>query len=257
MLEYMKSEWYRQKHNIGFFMMVAVSICLVIAVPTMIFLLQDGNIPSLGTQFTVKILIGFMPGVWSMAIVYCSFLENYEKLKQGAVKNAVSFGIPREHLVLGKFFLELLICTALYILLPLIYSGVSLLLLNHANMGEFQELLRAFFATYPLCIALMALSLVLIMNMGNTFSCALAIMALTFFLPVLLDVIGIKYPILKEIAAWFPKACVAAKTVEEGNNWSYIWSTNSGVLKCWIIGILWTVVYLTGGCFWFKKREIR
>lgn len=153
MLNYMKSEWYRQRNNRGLQNTILVCLGLIILmVAVLAFFGRRPGFAYANTYFAFNGIFTSMSGIFPLTLVFAGFMENNSRNRQSPLKNSVAFGIPRSSIYLGKFLVQLLICTLVYLILPAVLVCLSWLFLEHSNEGEWYYLAHALTGGYPLCV---------------------------------------------------------------------------------------------------------
>lgn len=103
MLNYMKSEWYRQRNNRGLQNTILVCLGLIILmVAVLAFFGRRPGFAYANTYFAFNGIFTSMSGIFPLTLVFAGFMENNSRNRQSPLKNSVAFGIPRSSIYLGK-----------------------------------------------------------------------------------------------------------------------------------------------------------
>ena len=256
MLNYMKSEWYRQRNNRGLQNTILVCLGLIILmVAVLAFFGRRPGFAYANAYFAFNGIFTSMSGIFPLTLVFAGFMENNSRNRQSPLKNSVAFGIPRSSIYLGKFLVQLLICTLVYLILPAVLVCLSWLFLEHSNEGEWYYLAHALIGGYPLCVFMLSIGFCFIFNIGNSISGILPILFIVYILPYLFRFLGMKYPIFSEAAEWCPASMLGLTFDNTGIH--FYWDTPIRMLRCYLSGLGGALIFLCAGIFWLKKREIR
>lgn len=256
MLNYIKSEWYRQMHNKPFKIMVLVCMGLIAAlVGVLAYFGSEPGFRYANTRFAMSMIFTSMSGVFVLTMVPASFMENNAKNKELPIKNSVAFGISRETIYLGKFIVQLILCTLMYLLLPAFLTLLSYLFLEHSGVGETEYMIRALTGAFPLCLFMLSICFCFFFNMGTSMVPTLWILGIVYVIPKSLSFLSLKFAFFGRFTRWFPSEMLRLRYDESGLH--FFWDTADGLLRCYTAGIIGTLVFLLVGMYWLKKREIK
>ena len=230
MLNYMKSEWYRQRNNRGLQNTILVCLGLIILmVAVLAFFGRRPGFAYANTYFAFNGIFTSMSGIFPLTLVFAGFMENNSRNRQSPLKNSVAFGIPRSSIYLGKFLVQLLICTLVYLILPAVLVCLSWLFLEHSNEGEWYYVAHALIGGYPLCVFMLSIGFCFIFNIGNSISGILPILFIVYILPYLFRFLGLKYPFFSEAAKWCPASMLGLSFDNAGIH--FYWDTPIRMLR--------------------------
>lgn len=256
MFNYMKSEWYRQRNNRG--LQNTILICLgliILMIAVLAYFRRWPEFAYANTYFAFSGIFTSMSGIFPFTLVFAGFMENNSRSRQSPLKNSVAFGIPRSHIYLGKFLVQLLVCTLVYLILPAVLACLSWLFLEHSNEGEWYYLAHSMIGGFPLCVFMLSISFCFIFNIGNSMSGMLPILFIVYILPYAFRFLGMKYPGFSSIAEWCPASMLGLFFDDAGIH--FYWDTPIRMLRCYLSGFGGALLFLGVGIFWLKKREIR
>ena len=256
MLNYMKSEWYRQCNNRG--LQITFLICLgllVLMTAVLAFFGRQPGFASASPGFALRGIYTSMSGIFPLTMVFAAFMENNSRTRQSPLKNSVAFGIPRSTIYLGKFLVQLLVCTAIFLLLPAVLSLLSWLFLEHSNEGEWYYLAHSMIGGYPLCVFMLSVCFCFLFNIGNSMSGIIPIFVIVYILPKIFLLLGMKYPVFAEISQWCPVSMLDLYFDESGIH--FYWDTPATLLRTYLAGLGGTLIFLFAGLYWLNRREIK
>ena len=134
--------------------------------------------------------------------------------------------------------------------------GVSFALLQHSNVGELNELLRAMTAGIPLFLAALAISHCFIMNMESTISAEIYAIAIILILPMIMNMLGKQVELIAKLAYWFPYN-LATPFFDENSMMQLVWNIPGGMLHCYLSGLIFTIYLTVVGLTIFQKQEVK
>lgn len=254
MLNYIRSECYRSLRIQN--LKVAVGVLL-----GMIFLLigalvyfgkMDATFPYANTEFALGNLYNQMTYLF-VVMVFLSMLIDDSECKNHTMKHSVAFGIKRDTIYLGRFFVQLVICTVIYITMTITLTGVSFLFLEHSQVGEVGHLLRISLGGYSCLLAGLAIAFYFIMKFENqSVAIAWALIALVI-VPITCNIIGRKIELVHKIASFLPYNLITYEgpLVDLQGN---VVATVAGVT---MVGLLWMLLFLWIGVNDFRKKELK
>lgn len=253
MLNYMRSEYYHIRRNKAY--LGTVLVLAGIMLTAIICLRQFSDQFHFQTGLRLDLFSMMTSSFPALATVLAAVLEHDEYAKNHTMKNSVAFGFPRPVIYLGKFIPHLLACTAAYLALPLFYLGVGSLVLQPPAAAEFLYLLRLLAGAYPLSIACLSICFCFFTNCGSSWKGVLSAMGMIYILPEVFRLVGYKIPKFNILSQYSPHNMLCSQSGTPGV--SYFWDTSLGMTQCYVIGILYTLLFIGIGIYWMQKREIR
>lgn len=131
-------------------------------------------------------------------------------------------------------------------------------LLEDSGVFYLNELIRALIACIPLFLVSVSLAhcLYFISNNENTVVVSWVIIMLV--IPKLLVMLGGRIVILGNISEWMPWNIVGNITQGQGvHNLVMYWCSQQGLINCFIVGTVGTLIFLILGLKKFEKIEIK
>lgn len=257
MLNYIKSEYYRLTRGKGFHFMAAV-LCGGVVLYNIASALGERYIPDFryGTfRFSLNFFTGqsyimlFLGGI----VAACLFSDDR---KNGVMKNAVSYGISRTKILIGKCVVCLFAALGLMIVVGAAYVGSAYLLMKEPEWLPLEEMLKGIGAALPSAIGAMVLMIVLVSLCRKEINAFLVWILIYYLVPVLLFLAGGKIRILRRIALWMPYIFLSQEAIVTYSDYNCLWNTSAGLTKCLISGLAGILLFLGIGIWSFRKQEL-
>lgn len=256
MLNYINSELFRISHNKKLYLLLGIVAALIIAMGVVLSVFgKDPKFPYATTAFALGNEYRSMNYLLIIVLVLAAYLDDNE-YRQHTMKHSVAFGINRSTIYLARFFAQIIVSAVIYILMNVLLVGVSFSLLQHSNMGEMNELLRAMTAGIPLFLTALAISHCFIMNMESIISAETYAIAIILILPMIMNMLGKQVDIIAKLAYWLPYN-LATPFFNESSVLQLTWNIPNGMWHCYLSGLLFTVIFTVAGLAFFRKREIK
>ena len=259
MLNYIKSEFYRNINTKGNYIFLFGSMAFVIFINVALGLFANSqvNFPYGNTKYSLSSFYTFME-ILMIICVPLVFLIYGKEFKHHTLKNSIAFGISRSQIYLGKFLMEVIICTINLVLISSAYVIAAYLMLDNSGIVYLKEFIQAIIACYPLLLVSLTAAncFYFIFDDENTAIVVWAIIMVV--IPGLLNVAGRRIHILKKIASYMPRNLIGNATFDdESKRIIMSWSSQEGFIKCFIVGIIGVIIFYTLGLIIFKKKEIK
>lgn len=262
MNSYLKSETFRVVRDKSYWIFMGVFALLAIAATVIIYMTNTASnaasvdFPYANTRFMLlniatSIIIPFF-FLYQIAQIVVG-----EEIKHRTLKNTVSFGVSRSTIFFGKWIVSVvgvfvLAITSISIALVFIYA-----LLENSGTVFLTDFLMALVAFIPLMISGITLYHVLYFVSGSP-NYAVMIFAGVQVLPYIVGkYIGGRIEILSWIYRHTPFYLFSVSEMTESRRVIMAGNTTEGMLTCWAVGGVLTVVFLTFGYFRFRKLEIK
>ena len=259
MLNYLKSEFYRNINTKGNYIFLFGSMAFVIFINVALGLYANSQIdfPYGTTYFSLSSFYNFMDLLIIISIFLVSLI-NGQEFKNHTLKNSIAFGISRSQIYLGKFLMEVIICTINLVLISSAYAIAAYLMLEDSGIVYLKDFIQAITACFPLLLVSVSAAHCFYFIFDDEKS-ALATWAIIIILiPDLVEMAGRKISILGKISKWMPWNMVGNATFDsESKRMIMSWSSQEGFIKCFIVGIVGLIIFYIIGLMIFKKREIK
>lgn len=257
MLNYMRSECYRLKKDKGFYKAVVILGGLVLAM-NVVLALAGNYLPGFryGTvRFSLNMYTSgmFFTVILGAVVPACLF---WEDRKNGVLKNAISYGISREKLFVGKcivafYFTFLTLCAVLAI-----YAVSAWLLLDHQEWEPLKELLMGVVASLPSGIGSLIFSILLGCIFQKEMTSVIIWISVYYVIPMVFFLVGMKIELLAKVFRWMPYCFLGTEAMVSMNAYQCPWDTAGGLGRCLLSGFIGIVIFILIGCRKFRKQEL-
>lgn len=259
MLNYIKSEVYRNLRSKGNYIFLFGCMAFVLFINGVLagFANSTPNFPYANTYFSFSSLYMSMgiPIALCLPMVAVVFGQEY---KSHTLKNSISYGIARSEIYFGKFIVLLVIALINLILISLVYIGSAFLLLDNSGSIYLNELIRALVACMPLFLVSATVAHCFYFIFENETTVAMWWVSVMMIIPKILELLGARVEILRKIAQFMPWNIV--KNITDGSEaykFIFFWSSQQGLINCFIVGIVGALVFYLLGMKLFEKVEIK
>ncbi|MCI8513418.1 MAG: ABC transporter permease subunit [Lachnospiraceae bacterium] len=255
MLNYIRSELYRNFHQKGSYLLIGVCGGLLVAMHVLLGVVEaqaQGSFNYGNLSFTFTMLLGAGPLLVAVALVAGSVAFG-EEYKNGTMKNTVAYGFSRVKIFFGKQIAALITAMICFLAIIAIFLVSGLIFLQNASAAEYQELLTGMIAIIPNLMGVLALTVSLHLIMESGAGAQWIGLGIVFVLPPVFELLGIKFPIFAELLNWIPSQAIGNVMTETG----YVWDTAEGMLHCVSVGAIWLAFSLGFGCIGFARKEIK
>ena len=259
MLNYIKSEFYRNINTKGNYLFLFGSIGFVIFINVALGLYAQSqvNFPYGNTKYSFSSFNAFMESLMIVSVFLVSLIFGQE-FKNSTLKNSIAFGISRSQIYFGKFFMETLICIINMVLISSAYAIAAYLMLEDSGIVYLKDFIQAIIASFPLLLASVSAAHCFYFIFDNERT-AVAIWAIIMVvIPELMSIAGRKIIILEKISSWMPWNILGNATFDNATSRIVmVWSSQEGFIKCFVVGAIGLVIFYTLGLVKFKKKEIK
>lgn len=259
MLNYIKSEFYRNINTKGNYIFLFGGMAFVIFLNVALGLFANRHTDFLygNTKYSLSSFYTFMEILMIICLPLVSLIYGQE-FKHHTLKNSIAFGISRSQIYLGKFLMEVIICTINLLLISSAYVIAAYLMLEDSGIVYLKEFIQAIIGCYPLLLVSLTAANCFYFIFDDENSAVLVWAIVMIVIPWLLNIAGREIKILKEIASYMPRNLIANATFdEESQKIIMSWSSQEGFIKCFVVGIIGVVIFYTIGLIIFKKKEIK
>lgn len=257
MLNYMKSEWYKTIHGRGFYLAGGVMCGLVLLMNLILWGSNHfiTNFPYGTFRFSLNTFTAQPIWVVALGSVVAGTIFVDDR-KAGVIKNAVAYGIPREKILLGKWLVSLASCLILMCVVFAVYVGSAYLLLENQEWEPLKQMMMALVSTIPFSVAAMMLMIGLGVVLEKETVMMLWWMAVIYFIPMAVDMLGLYFKIFERISRWLPYTFLRSEVLVTMRTYQCLWNTPEGFLKCMVTGVIGIVVFGAWGMIKFRKQQM-
>lgn len=254
MLNYIRSELYRNFHMKGSYLLIGICGALVIAMHGVLAWANTrGDFWYGNLSFTIGMLLsaGTLLAAISLIVGSIAFGDEY---KNGTMKNVTAYGFSRIKIFFGKQIAAVITALVCFLAILGIFLASGFLLVENASAEMWRELFVGMGAIIPNLVAILAFSLSMQLILENSTAAQWISLGLFFVSPPILELLGIKFPIFAELRNWWPTQVIGNVTLEEVG---YVWDVTEGMIHCISVGGVWLAFSLGLGCIGFARKEIR
>lgn len=259
MINYIKSEVYRTVRSKGnyIFLFGCIGFVVFINVALGIFAKGEVGFPYGNTYFSFSSFYTGMPIPMVLCVPLASIACGQE-FKNHTLKNSISYGISRNQIYFGKFFMELVVALINLVLVSAAYIITAYIMLEDSGAMPINELFRAIIACIPLFLVSLTVFHCCYFVARSENMVVILWTIIMILVPRILSLLGKRIDVLKEVANCMPINIVGNITHnEETGRLIMSWSTQSGIIKCFLVGIIGTLIFYMIGLLLLKKTEIK
>ena len=274
MLNYIKSECYRISHRPVLYVTTLLLSVFVVGLIVLIamFAWDTDNASAVSAGITYAGLIS-SPQVfmYMAAIVSCLIYSSVHKY--GDVKNTIAGGLSRVQVFAGKCITSLIAATIVMIVLLTVWIISAELILTSGGLFSIVDVLFEVLVVYLIAAANIITVQLFFELFKKEILAALAWAAVWIMLPAVLNLLGMRFEVLANIASWMPynflQNVVQTTTVAQGDvmggsvNVSIIsqkpdvlWYTSEGLFKCLLSGAIGVALFSLSGWLVLRRRDL-
>lgn len=256
MLNYIKSELYRTKHrrySYGF-----IITCSLIVLLGCIGYWYLGN--SFKQDFSMGHVIymatQMLPAIYFLTLIIVDNIFS-EEYKHHTLKNTISMGVDRRNIYMGKFIVEIIYAVISFIIIigVLFLSSYFLLGFETGALGmNTAEIIKWFavktIAIFPILITGIALANFLAFLINNNTYFAFAFVGMMFLPSKIVSIFAMFNPNLGELINILPSHIFDMMPTE-----GYV--AGDIIMRSYIMGIVYVVIFSVVGIILFKRKEVR
>lgn len=259
MINYIKSEMYRNLRNKSNYMFLGGCMVLIVFLNLVLHMIlkNDPNFIYATTKFSFSSLYTSM----TLPLILCVPLTSTvfgQELKNHTLKNTISYGIPRWQIYFGKFIMVLIIALINLVVVSGTHIACGYLLLQNSGDLYLNELIRALIACIPLFLVAVSAAHCLYFIFDNENTAIVYWAIIMVVIPTILSMLGRRVEILNKIASFTPWIMMRDIRESEGaHNLIMYWCSQEGFINCFIVGLIGTIIFLIIGMKRFEKIEIK
>lgn len=257
MSNYIKSEWYRILHGKELYTTAAIMSGLVLLMNLVLFfaarMIPDFKYGTVRFSLNAFTSSSFVMVILGAIVAGCLLIDDR---KNGVLKNAVSYGISRSSILIGKCIIGVFFALILLVAVFVVYVGSAYLLLDHPEWLPLREMLSAIGASLPSAVASLILTLVLSSLLQKDMHVVLWWFTFFYFIPIVTFLIGLKVELAWKLYEWMPYGFLRTNVYVTMNSYDCLWDTPSGLARCLIAGAVGILGFLCFGIWKFNKQEL-
>lgn len=259
MINYIRSEVYRNLRNKGSYLFVLCAMAFVIFLNIILFSFakSDSTFPYANTKFAFSSLytslqVPMIICVWAVSIIFS------QEYKNQTLKNTVSFGISRTSIYFGKFIISVIFSFIAAVCVILTFIVSSYILLENSGIEYLTTLINSVVAGIPLLLFSLVVAHSFYFITEKEINVIGWWIGIVIVIPTLLTMIGRRSEVSRVIASYMPWNMLGNITFNEVANTIVLgWITKEGIIKSIIVGVIGCVVFYIIGLEAFKRKEIK
>ena len=154
--------------------------------------------------------------------------------------------------------MEVIICTINLVLISSAYVIAAYLMLEDSGIVYLKDFIQAIIACYPLLLVSASAAHCFYFIFDDERSAIAPWAIIIILIPELVAMAGLKISILGKLSEWLPWNILGNATFDIGTHRIIMeWSSQSGFIKCFIVGAIGLVFFYTLGLVMFNKKEIK
>lgn len=259
MINYLKSEVYRNIRSKTNYVFLFGSMGFVILINVALGIYANGQVdfPYGNTRFSFLSFFTAMGVPMILCFVLVSIV-NGQEFKYHTLKNSISYGISRSQIYFSKFLMEIIISLINLICISGAYIISAYTMLENSGIVYLNDLFRALIACVPLFVVSVMVAHCLYYMLDSEITVGVVWAILIIVIPQVLAMAGRGILIFRKIASWMPWNIIGSSSYDEvTRRMVMIWSSQEGLIKCFIVGIMGSVIFYVLGLELFKRREIK
>ena len=259
MLNYFRSEIYRNLHSKGNYMFILGVMLFVVFLNVILWMFGnlDSTFPYNNTKYAFSSLYANMkiPMVLCVCVVNLIFGQEY---KNHTLKNTISFGISRNAIYLSKFLISLVYALIVGVFVSSAFIISAYILLENSGIEYLTILIKAMIASIPLLLVALTIANCFYFITDKEINAIGYWVAIIVIIPSLLLMAGRRSEICKVIANYMPLNLISDISFNEETNKLVLgFITQGGIIKSIIVGIIFCLIFYFLGLEMFKRREIK
>ena len=258
MINYIKSELYRNLRSKGNYIFIASLIGFGVFCNIVLYLLAKNftDFPFATTEFAFTSLYSSL----SLLMYLCASAVTLtwgQEYKNNTLKNTVSFGISRNSIYFSKLLISIIYTFIVGILVSAAFIISAYLLLENSGIEELKLLINSLITAIPILLISITLTNSLNFIMEKEMNRVISWISIIIIIPFLLNMLGQKIELFKTISSYMPINIIKATFDETTMELVLGWTTPEGILKSIIVGVIGCVLFYFIGLEVFKKKEIK
>lgn len=254
MSNYLNSEIYRVTHSKEtYFLVAGYGVAAVLVdVLLLIFSAQDVT-----TQYLFSSMIDCIKLICFLCITVSSVVFAGES-KIHTLKNTVAYGISKGEIFFGRLITELLVAFSCFVSGLGAYIACGYIMFTHSNSLYTIQLIKGMIGAVPIFVLFVVLAHTLYFIIDNESIIMIIWFVIIGRIPIISLLLESKIELVEKIADYIPWFILSDYSVNRKTG-EYIlgWTTNEGIIKCLLVGIIGSVVCYIIGLMVFKRKEIK
>lgn len=259
MINYIRSEVYRNLRNIGSYLFIlgAMAFVVFLNIVLWIFANNDTSFPYATTKYAFSSLYCSLQLIMIICVLVVSIIFAQE-YKNQTFKNTVCFGISRNSIYFGKFIISIIFSFIAAICVIATFVISAYILLENSGDEYLITLFNAIVAGVPLILFSLVVAHSFYFIMEKEINVIASWAGTIIIIPSLLAMIGRRSEISRTIASYMPWNIVGDITFNEVTNTLVLgWTTPEAIVKSAVVGVVGSLIFYIIGLEVFKKKEVK
>ncbi|MGG7142406.1 ABC transporter permease [Clostridium nigeriense] len=259
MINYIRSEIYRNLRNKGSYLFILGSMALVVFLNIVlwIFAKNDTSFPYATTKYAFSSLYCSLQLIMIMCVLIVSIIFSQE-YKNQTLKNTVSFGISRSSIYFVKFIISIIFSFIAAICVIATFIISAYILLENSGIEYLATLINSIVAGIPLILFSLVVAHSFYFITEKEMNVVACWAGIVIVIPTLLAMIGRKSEISRAIASYMPWNIVGDITFNEVTNTLVLgWITPEAIVKSIVVGVVGCGMFYIIGLEVFKRKEVK
>lgn len=259
MFSYIKSEFYRLFRNKGSYLFIVICSLLLLSSNVVLAIVKstDSKFPYATTDFSLSNVYTNMIMVFILCIMVSIMVFGNEH-NNHTMKNCISYGISRRTIYFGKLIVQILYAFVAFTIILGIHVASGYLLLENSGPQPLEVLLRTCFACLPLFLFGLAVANCFVFVIESVGSAIAASCGIMIVLPLVTQLLGMRFVFFEKFSEILPANIINAADFDPiKQEITFYWSTNTGLLNCWSLGMIQMVLFVLIGYVLFNRKEIK
>jgi len=259
MISYMKSELYRLLRNRGSYLFIIICSLLLLGSNTVLAIVNstDSNFGYATTSFAFTNVETNMIMIFLLCIMVSNMVFGNEH-NNHTMKNCISYGISRGTIYFSKLIVQILYAMVAFTIIIGSHVISSYLLLENSGPQSLELLLRTCFACLPFFLFGLAVTncfVFIIESVGGAIAASCGVMIV---IPLICGLLGMRFSFFEKLGNILPSNIINGGGYDPVKQEIFFyWSTNAGLAKCWIYGMIQMILFVLIGFVLFRKKEIK
>lgn len=258
MINYIKSEIYRNLRSKGNYIFIAslIGIGVFLNIVLYLFSKSDPTFPFATTKFAFSALYTSLSLVMYLCASAVSLTWGQE-YKNNTLKNTVSFGISKNSIYFSKLLISILYILIVGILVSGAFIISAYILLDNSGIEELKLLINSLITAIPIFLISITLTNALYSIIEKEMNVVFSWISIIIIIPFLLNMLGKKIELFKILSSYMPINIIKATFDERNMNLVLGWTTLEGILKSIVVAIIGCTACYLIGLELFKRKEIK
>lgn len=259
MINYLKSEIYRNLRSKGNYIFIAslMGFAIFLNVVLYLFAKSDPTFPYATTKFAFTSLYTSVPITMLLSSFAVSLIFGQE-YKNNTLKNTISFGISKKIIYFSKLLISIIYTFIVGILVSGTFIICAYLLLENSGVEELKLLINSLVYAIPMLLVSITLTNSLYFSIEKENNVFAYWVIIIMIVPFLLNMLGRRIELFEVIANYMPWNILKDINLNEiTQEFILRWTTPEGMLKSIAVAIIGCTGFYLMGLEVFKRKEIK